>query len=138
MCGTNSDAMLAWAVERGLLAVASRALELGADPNGQDDFGATLLMHAAWQVRLAASSSLHNIPTRCRFQVALFRALHPLNRLVAGFVWWYIGSRNPLVKGSLRVAGLGGAQRHAAIGGRPRGRAERQRLHSAHARRSAR
>jgi ankyrin repeat protein len=65
--------MLAWAVERGLLAVASRALELGADPNGQDDFGATLLMHAAWQVRLAASSSLHNIPTRCRFQVALFR-----------------------------------------------------------------
>ena len=45
MCGTNSDAMLAWAVERGLLAVASRALELGADPDALDGIG-----RRPWQV----------------------------------------------------------------------------------------
>jgi hypothetical protein len=54
----DSDAVLSWAVDRGLRPVVARALELGADPNRADEFGATLLMEAAWQGSAELSETL--------------------------------------------------------------------------------
>lgn len=54
----DSNAVLSWAVGRGLRSVVARALELGAEPNRPDEFGATLLMEAAWQGSAELSETL--------------------------------------------------------------------------------